>query len=328
MPLGIQSADKMAKKSFYLTSISMASLYVFSQIAGLFFSIPFKDMNIHSFSNPNSVWNSIFYIAILLIVTGIMLLTAKFKMERFIKYFIIIGLALSILFVLYPFLLFYYPYVYSFPIGFPVDLDFIISTIITVFLMSLLVLYPEWYVLDVVGFVAASGMIAILGISFGILPAFILLVALAIYDAISVYKTKHMIALAGIVSDLKVPAMVIVPKESSYSYMDDNKPLKDKLDSHEERESLLMGLGDIVIPGIMAVSAFSFLPTTSIYLYIPSNLWVAIITIIGSVTGFSILMLVSRSGNPQAGLPFLNGGAISAFLISMLLFYHTFTYLI
>ncbi len=42
---------------------------------------------------------------------------------------------------------------------------------------------------------------------------------------------------------------------------------------------------------------------------------------IGVVIGFSILMRFVLRGNPQAGLPLLNAGAILGFLISYIVFY-------
>ncbi len=41
-----------------------------------------------------------------------------------------------------------------------------------------------------------AGAAALFGISFGLLPAILLLSVLAVYDAISVYGTEHMLDLA------------------------------------------------------------------------------------------------------------------------------------
>ena len=44
-------------------------------------------------------------------------------------------------------------------------------------------------------------------------------------------------------------------------------------------------------------------------------------TIIGTLIGFSILMIFVMRGKPQAGLPLLCGGAIAGYIISSLFFY-------
>ena len=46
------------------------------------------------------------------------------------------------------------------------------------------------------GILIGAGVASIFGVSLDILPVIILLILLAVYDAISVYKTKHMITLA------------------------------------------------------------------------------------------------------------------------------------
>jgi len=82
-----------------------------------------------------------------------------------------------------------------------------------------LLFYPEWYVIDTTGVLMGAGAAALFGISFGLLPAILLLSVLAIYDAISVYGTEHMLDLAEGVMDLKIPVVFVVPTSLSYSYL-------------------------------------------------------------------------------------------------------------
>src|SRR5207247_10640942 len=104
-------------------------------------------------------------------------------------------------------------------------------------LVFLLMKFPEWYVVDTIGFITAAGVTAILGISFGILPAVLLLIALAIYDAWAVYRTKHMITLADELTSQRLPILLVIPKRAGYSFRD-QKSLKTQLDSGEEREAM------------------------------------------------------------------------------------------
>jgi presenilin-like A22 family membrane protease len=84
-----------------------------------------------------------------------------------------------------------------------------------------LLVYPEWYVIDLAGVLMGAGGAGLFGISFGLLPAIVLLTALAVYDAISVYGTEHMLSLASGVLDLKVPVVLVIPLSLSYSLLDD-----------------------------------------------------------------------------------------------------------
>src|SRR2546422_52987 len=106
--------------------------------------------------------------------------------------------------------------------------------------------------------VTAAGVTAILGISFGAIPAILLLVALAFYDAWAVYRTKHMITLADELTSQRLPILLVIPKKAGYSFRE-QKSLKGQIAAGEEREAMFIGLGDLIIPGIMSVSAFTFL---------------------------------------------------------------------
>ena len=140
----------------------------------------------------------------------------------------------------------------------------------------------------------------------------LVLIGLSIYDAISVYKTKHMIDLADTVMELKLPVLLVIPKVKHYSLLKETKSLKEKLKEGEERDAFFMGLGDVVMPGILAAASFRF---------IDNGLPVALSVIIGTLVGFAILMTFVIKGKPQAGLPCLCGGAIAGYLISSYLFF-------
>jgi presenilin-like A22 family membrane protease len=203
-------------------------------------------------------------------------------------------------------------------------IPFIISIICALSLTLLVHKFPEWYVVDVVGVVMAIGAVVILGVTFAILPAVVLLIILAVYDAISVYKTKHMISLADSVIELNLPVLLVIPKKLGYSYRQEKPRLKEQLESGEEREAMFMGLGDIVIPSLLVVSSLAFLPSSESVMGITGNMLVALGTMIGILCGFSILMRFVLKGNPQAGLPLLNSGALLGYFITYFLIFQDF----
>jgi presenilin-like A22 family membrane protease len=181
---------------------------------------------------------------------------------------------------------------------------------------------PQWYVVDIAGFLAAGALIALLGISFSILPVFILLIALAIYDYIAVYRTKHMISLADVVTEMRLPILMVMPSSAGYDYTRSASFKERQAQPVEEREATFMGLGDVVIPGALVVSAFVWLPTHPILAGLGANLWAALAAIVGSLVGYGLLMRRAASGNPQAGLPFLDGGALAGYILAYLFIFH------
>ena len=203
----------------------------------------------------------------------------------------------------------------------------VVGIVVAAILVYLLHRYPEWYVVDTVGVIVAGGATAIFGISLSILPTMVLLIIMAIYDAISVYRTKHMIDLADTVMDLKLPILLVAPKERTYSFRK-QIGLKKELKRHRERGAMFMGLGDVIIPSVLVISSLNFLPHKTVYLAgmaLSAPALVAAFTVAGILSGYSVLMRFVLKGNPQAGLPLLNSGAIAGYIIGYILIYGNLT---
>jgi presenilin-like A22 family membrane protease len=82
-------------------------------------------------------------------------------------------------------------------------------------------------------------------------------------------------------------------------------------------EAMFMGLGDIIFPGMLVISAMTYLAPIGGE---TAALLVAIGVIIGGLCGYLFLMTRVALGIPQAGLPLLNGGSIVGFFVSGLIF--------
>jgi len=272
-------------------------------------------------SDTNNPVNPLLYIVLIIVFTFVILFIVKKGFIGSIRILILLSVATTIVYVLYPIYYYVAPFYYSSDELYTtyVDLPFTLA-FFTSYVLTLLTIYrPEWYVVNFVGFLMSAGVIAIFGISFGILPALVLLIALALYDAWAVYWRKHMIDLADAITELHLPMMMVSPKTDDYSYVKETG-LKKKLETGEEREAMFMGLGDIVIPGVLVASAIASLPAKLIY-GMPANAITALGTLVGGVVGFLVLMTFVLKGKPQAGLPLLNGGTISGYVVTYLLVY-------
>ena len=292
------STKKKEKSGIVFPMVLMGGLFVVIHLLSILITQPFEATGLDVFENPNDPANLLVFFGTMLVVTITILLIAKYWKKQFIQVIILGSIAYTSLFVFYPLL----SYVLD------STLTIIISIIAAAILIFALVKYPEWYVLDITGIIVGVGAIGIFGISLSIFLVIVLLTGLAIYDAISVYKTKHMIDLADAVMDLKLPVMLVVPKIRTYSLLKETKGIKEKIEEKEEREAFFLGLGDIVMPGILVVSAFQNITNNSLI--------VALSVMIGTLVGFAILMTVVVKGKPQAGLPYLCSGAILGYLIS------------
>jgi len=278
----------------------MPLLLLAVEFGSILISLPVQAAGITAYEDPTAIENPFIFILILLVFTGFLLLLIKYGKKDWIA--AIIGLSIFLTFVYI-----FWALVYA-VIGESGFAQFIIVTL-SILATVLLYKYPEWYVIDGLGILIAAGVAAIFGSSLVWYLVVLLLVLLAVYDAISVYKTKHMITLAEGVIDLKTPILFVIPKRRDYSFIRDGVG---KLDDGGERAAFIIGMGDLIMPSILVVSANVFLQGWRLFgiINIP-----ALGAIIGSLAGLSVLLYFVSSGKPQAGLPPLNGGTILGFLV-------------
>lgn len=297
--------------------LTMAIFYAVVQVGAILLA-PIFLPQMGPFPDHNDPVNPLIYIVMILLMTGLLLVLIKIGRQKVLRTLFYVAVFVTLLYVFTPLLLEVELSIAPDSFGWA---SLIFAIAISAVLLFALVKSGEWYVINMIGLILAVGITAILGMSLGILPVMILLIIMAVYDAIAVYKTKHMVALAEGVVPMRLPVMFVIPNRRDFS-MDD---LKDKgLTQREgqEREAFFMGVGDTVIPGILAVSASIYLPDTASFL-LTANLWVAVGTIIGGLLGYLLLLRYVMRGKPQAGLPFLNGGAILGYLIAYVIVYQS-----
>lgn len=281
----------------------MGGLFVLTHSLALLLIAPFESAGLIVYENPNDPLNVVFFLLTLLAVTAILLLVARFWKKQLVQIIVLGSVGYMAFYVFFSFLAMIVSSL----------LSVALSTTIVVIIIIALVRYPEWYVINVTGVLLGLGSIAMLGISLSPSLAIVLLAGLAVYDAISVYKTRHMIDLADVVLDLRLPVMLVIPKKRNYSLLRDSKGLKEKLEEGAERDAFFMGLGDIVMPGILVASAF--------YNIGDGGLVVALSVMLGTLLGFVVLVAFLIRGKPQAGLPYLCGGAILGYIVSSYLLF-------
>jgi len=286
-----------------LPFVAMGVFLLLVQIISVMLAQPMIDAGFQFTEDPDSIWNTIYYIGLILGFTGVILYAFKKNIKWMIHGFILFSVGATL----------YYVFLATFAIFMNETASIILTLALSLALTVLLYLFPEWYVIDIIGILIGAGVTAIIGISFGVMPTLILLILLAVYDAISVYQTKHMLALAEGVMDMKVPILFVIPNHLNFSFRDY------KYEKDAKREAFFMGLGDAVMPTILVVSANVFI--TEGYMNLPLigllNM-PALGAALGTIVGFAILMAVVARGNPQAGLPFLNTGAILGYVAGCL----------
>ncbi|WP_299270285.1 presenilin family intramembrane aspartyl protease PSH [Halorientalis sp.] len=324
-----------------VASVFIGLIFLLVQLGALALVQPFEAAGYQAVEDPSDPTNTLIYVVAILIATGLMLLAIKLDVDRLIRGFVVFaGVYLSW---------------YVFSVVVPSVVTYggfnVLAVVAALVLGAALLRYPEWYVIDASGVVMGAGAAGVFGISFGLLPAILLLSVLAIYDAISVYGTEHMLTLASGVMDLKVPVVLVVPLTLSYSFLSaetpdptgevegdaaanggeperegesvaDGSAGEDAVEAERmDRDALFIGLGDAVIPTVLVASAAFFAPSSvpavgALGLVIPVT---ALGAMVGTLLGLVVLLRMVLEGRAHAGLPLLNGGVIGGYLFGALL---------
>lgn len=313
--------------------IAIICIFLLIQVLSLCIAPYYQNTDIKAFEDPTSILNAIYFVIIMIFATVMILLLAKYNKKWIIHGLLIFSIFLTLYIGFDAFLL-----------GLMLEsvssiLIHVSSLIMAVVLTVVLFKFKRWYFVNLVGVILAITISVLFGVSLIPIVSMALLVILAIYDYISVYKTKHMITLADDLIDYNLPLLLVIPKKKNFS-MDEmekinqsqnNDYIKSEINNYEikdasneinknhtdkngvkeikkDRKALIIGLGDMIIPTIFVVSA---------------NVYIGLIPAIGAIVGGSIglFLLLNGIGNskPKAGLPFLNGGVILGFLITLLL---------
>lgn len=355
-----------------LASAGIVGIFLVVQLGALALVEPFKEEGHQVVEDTGDPTISIVYMAAIIVMTGFMLVAMKYGGDSLLRLIIIFAGA--------------YIGLYVFQVLVPNTITVTVDgEAINVLAWAgagalglALYAYPEWYVINASGIIMGIGAAGLFGVNFGILPALVLLAILAVYDAISVYGTEHMLTLASGAMEMRVPVVFVIPLSLSYSFLEEGGPdhieessheddesqvdadedetldaealkelgpegvtdleteqitdldadVVEELDEevraaireeHSDRDALFIGLGDAVIPTVLVASAAFFVdsgPELSL-LGIPATL-PAVTAMAGTLVGLVILLWMVLKGRAHAGLPLLNGGAITGYLLGAL----------
>ena len=302
-------------------------LFLLVQLGALALVPTFYEQGYQTVEDPSDPTNSVVYIGAILVATAAMLAAFKFDLQWVVRGFVVLATASLSWYV------------------FSVLLPPVAAIGASIAVAAALLVHPEWYVIDTAGVLMGAGAAGLFGISFGLLPALVLLAVLAVYDAISVYGTEHMLDLAAGVMDLNLPVVLVVPTTLSYSLRaasadvgsgddagaatgsegDGGSDAETGVDGGDDdpddgiRDAFFIGLGDAVIPTVMVASAAFFLPSTLTPSLgvpgLPALTLPALTAMLGTFAGLLTLLWMVLKGRPHAGLPLLNGGAIGGYLV-------------
>ncbi|MFQ3344460.1 MAG: presenilin family intramembrane aspartyl protease PSH [Candidatus Poseidoniales archaeon] len=328
-----------AMREQWVSMTGMASMFIGTILISLFIQPIYNFEEVRAFGEEGTTELKFIFFELFMIFlfTVIIIWLARKGLNYLIKGFIMLALGISLFYTIWPIaLILRWIVMISTEFDISPTLLNMFAILSTIGLMTLLHKFPEWYVVNGVGVLVGAGVITLLGVAFTPILIIIFMIIAAFYDHWAVNKSKHMLELADTMIDLKLPVLLVAPKERGYSFrkenekimQDDNITLKDNSHNKTEkksRDALFMGLGDVIFPGILVISSVTFLPEIGPVVFdmwgeptIPIHLGPMLVglgTLFGGLCGYLALMTQVARGKPQAGLPLLNGGSILGYII-------------
>ena len=330
-------SDVKHRPMAWSSMLGMAGMFIFTICTGIFIQPAWNFEEAKTFGEEGSTEaaNIFFQLLMIFLFTAAVIWLARKGLQVLIKGFVLFALWISMLYATLPLIA-----LIGSIVGMggqePWNMAFVASPILSLGAIIALYKYPEWWVVNSVGMIVGSGVIVMIGISFVPVLICIFMIAAAIYDYWAVHRSKHMLELADTMIDLKLPVVLVAPKDTNYSFRSEQGSMRDSESTAESsavqqddggaskkgRDALFMGLGDVIFPGMLVISSLTYMPELGGEVYNPygsmylSQILVALGTLVGGLFGYAALMRFVAKGNAQPGLPLLNGGAILGYIIT------------
>lgn len=176
-------------------------------------------------------------------------------------------------------------------------------------------IYPAVLLHNLVVVGGLAGIGGMLGITLFPRDAIILLIILAIYDVIAVYKTKHMVKMAKAMIKKRVILGIIVPEKilgfkASMAAVEQEKiPVRRILKPGKIGRFMILGGGDLALPLLLIASVAR------------ENIWQSIIILVFALFGLLAmhLIFIKLKSKPMPALPPLAAFSILGYFVSLLI---------
>ncbi len=230
------------RKAKLLLTLQIFSYYLLVYLIGIITFLKLRSFNIiiETIAPAESVWNSFYIIGSIIIATIVLLLIIKYIRKlpilKILEH-IVVFLTLSLFISLF--------------------IQDIFAILIAVFLIIIKELWKNFLLRNLIVSIMVGFIGGYIAYALGILPIVVLLLLVAIYDYIAVFKTKHMVYLAQNIVDkntvftyeLRTSDKPLQKTVENVNSISSNKKIKSKFD---------LGTGDFALP-LIAIVKFTFI---------------------------------------------------------------------
>ncbi len=278
------------------TQIFFSYLLSFLIAIWIFHLLKINNVTIETIAAPNSLYNTLYILGVIIVETIILIVLIKYLkkvniikiLDIIISFFAVIGI-----------LSFFFDAIW-------------LPTIISIAIVLIKEFWKNSWFKNAIVFCVVGFFSAYFAYSIGILPIFVLLLAVAVYDIIAVFKTKHMIFLAKKVVEQNT--LFVMDFHSSFFKKERNKETTvSKEESYTPtvtttptiRNKLNLGTGDFALPLIGILSLYSV------------NFYLGIVAFIVALAGLlvTIYLLFTKSERALPAIPLQVGCLLVVYLV-------------
>jgi len=254
----------------------------------------------------------VYILSMILLGTGILLILIKFKLYKIWKGWFFLAIGGSIFF--------------AFETVLPQTVALVLS-----FVIAYLKLFkPNAIIHNVSEVFMYSGLVIMISPIFNLLWATLLLVAISIYDVIAVWKSRHMVKMATVMSEQKMFAGMLVPyskkKEISKKSLAVPAPKKTSTNTKvrmnipsgfgEDTRSAILGGGDIAFPMIFAGNVMTHL--LNIGYSLNQSYFLSLFVSLFSGIALAFLLIFSKKDKFYPAMPFISLGCFIGYAVTLL----------
>ncbi|MFA6214882.1 MAG: presenilin family intramembrane aspartyl protease [Candidatus Micrarchaeia archaeon] len=288
------------------TYLQVALFFAVTQVLGIFAGVVLIQgamaneellaLSVAPMPDSNDPANALFFLVYILVGAGMVMLAARYYkgmvMFQLLESLVIFS-ASSIVFFAFA----------LYPLGMGLDGALLLGGALGLCLAAAKFVWVQ--AKNAAAIISSAGVGAIFGFSLGFLPAVIFTILLSIYDYIAVFKTRHMVEMARELSTRQL-SFAITAKEVPARKKDEKVEVY-VARAEKEGERLDLGTGDLSVPAMVAVSAYTLGPNGLIY---------ALAVAAGStISLYALLKFVSKERVFLPALPPICLGGMLALLI-------------
>ena len=246
---------KIEFKTKVLFQIFFSYLFSFLIGIGVLYLLNIAQVPKETLFESSSYWNAIYFFALILIQTAIIIFLIKFfKKINFIK---ILDIFVTF-FAIFGILSFFIP-------------NIIVLIVLTLIFVLIKEFWKNKWYRNIIIFLISGFFSAYFAYTLGIIPIFVLLILIAIYDFIAVFTTKHMVFLANKIIGKNTLFVMTYGKDfptNNENVVKEVSNIQNTIESKNKKvfvkESLNLGTGDFVLPLIGVIALYAINPILGI----------------------------------------------------------------